>query len=338
MAKKAQITLLDIANKIGVSKVSVSKALRDHPDISPEKTELIKKTAQKMGYYPNIAARNLSSRKTNTLGVIVPVIANNFFASVIESIYNYAFENNYEIILAVSQEDSARERKHLETMLSMRVDGIIISVTEHSSNLDLFRSIKKRNIPLVFFDRIANLKGINTITVDNEAGAFAAVEHAIKHGYRKIGFLSGWDDVNIGKERMSGFLNVMEKYKINVNKDWIIHCGYSKVDGYNGFMEMYKKGDLPEFIFTVTFPVALGTYSAAEELGLKIPQDFDILCFGNSDINNYLTPSLSCIDQDTTELAKNSFDLMLENINAGSKFKPKQIKINPNLILRETCV
>ena len=141
MSKNSQITLSDIASALNVTKVTVSKALRDHPDISKDKTELIKKTAAKMGYYPNIAARNLSSHKTNTIGVIIPVIANNFFASVVESIYEITFESDYEIILAVSQENSARERKHIETMLSMRVDGIILSLVEHSQNIDLFRKI-----------------------------------------------------------------------------------------------------------------------------------------------------------------------------------------------------
>ncbi|MBI9071325.1 MAG: LacI family DNA-binding transcriptional regulator [Melioribacteraceae bacterium] len=338
MNKKTQITLQDIAVELNVTKVTVSKALRDHPDISKEKTELVKETARKMGYYPNFAARNLSSKKTNTIGVIVPVIANNFFAQVIESIYDYAFKNDYEIILAVSQEDSERERKHLETMLSMRVDGIMISLTEHSSNMDMFRKIKKMGVPLVFFDRVPNMKAINSVTVDNVLGAFIAVEQAINKGYKEIGFLAGYDDINIGRERMEGFNKALEKYKIKKNNKWIIHAGYSKADGYNGFMELHKRGNIPEFIFAVTFPVALGVYCAAEELGLKIPTDFDILCFGNSNINKYLKPSLSCIDQDADELARQSVDSIFNIINSTASIRAKEIKITPKLIIRETCI
>ena len=137
-----QITLNDIAAKLNVSAVTISKALRGHPDISKETTKLVKKVAAELGYSPNFMARNLSSRKSNTIGVVIPKIAHHFFSSIIEHIYNYAFEHNYEIILTVSQENAAREQKHIETLISMRVDGIIISITQETNDLDIFHLIK----------------------------------------------------------------------------------------------------------------------------------------------------------------------------------------------------
>ena len=337
MNKKKTVTLLDIAKELKVSKVTVSKALRDHPDISAERKRIVKDKAKEMEYFPNFAARNLSAKKSNTIGVIVPAIANSFFAQVIEAIYNYAFEHDYEIILAISQEDSEKERKYLETMLSMKVDGIITSVSMHSKNIDMFRKIKSINIPLVFFDRILNMKGISSVTVNNELGAYQAITHAIKTRYKKIGFLAGFDDINIGKERMIGFEKAMNENKIKIKKDWVVNCGYSKEEGYNGFYELYNKGKLPQLIFAVTFPVALGAYCAAEELGLTIPDDFDIICFGNSKINKYLKPSITCIDQDASEVGINSLKLIFEMIAKGKGFKPQKIKIEPKLKIKDTC-
>ena len=130
------ITLEDIAKRLNVSSVTVSKALRGHPDISKETTKQVKKIASELGYSPNFMARNLSARKSNTIGVVVPKIAHHFFSSIIEHIYNYAFVNNYEIILTVSQEDCDRERKHLQTLMSMRVDGIIISIAQNTTDFE----------------------------------------------------------------------------------------------------------------------------------------------------------------------------------------------------------
>lgn len=334
MKKKAQITLQDIAERLKVSKVTVSKALRNHPDISEKRSEEIKQTANEMGYYPNIAARNLSSKKTNTIGVIVPVISNFFMAHVIEAIYDSAFNNEYGIILAVSQENSERERKHLETMLSMRIDGLLISVSEHTQNFDLFREIKKRGIPIVFFDRTINESEFSSVTSNNIDGAFKIVEYAIKKGYKRIGHIAGWEDSNIGKDRYAGFKKAMNKYKIPINRQLIVRGGFARKDGYEGFKKLNEKGILPEFILAVTYPVALGIYDAVKEAGLRIPDDINIMCFGNSDINEYLKPSLGCVDLNPRELGEESFNLLLTEIN--NKKKPVEaVKIDTELIVNE---
>ena len=332
MTKKTQITLQHIADKLKVSKVTVSKALRDHPDISEERSELIKKTAHKMGYYPNIAARNLSSKKTNTIGVIVPIISNFFMAHVIEAIYDAAFNSGYEIILAVSQESSERERKHLETLLSMRVDGILISVSEHTQNMNLFEDIKRRGIPMVFFDRTVNESEFSSVTSNNVEGAFKIVEHAIRKGYKKIGHIAGWDDTNIGRDRYAGFKKAMNKYKIPINRQFIVKGGFGRKDGYAGFSKLLEKNALPELIFAVTYPVALGIYDAIEESGLKIPGDIDLMCFGNSDINEYLKPSISCVDLNPGTLGEQAFNLLLSSIDSRNK-SVKSVKIDTELIL-----
>ena len=337
MNRRNQITLEDIAKELNVSKVTVSKALRGHPDISVVTTELIKKTAEKMGYTPNYFARNLSSRKSNTIGLVVPKIAHFFFGSVIEAIYDTAFKNNYEIILTVSQENAEREKKHIESLLSMRVDGLIVSVSQETKDAAIFETVKQKGVPLTFIDRIIEIPDVSTVTVDDRGGSFEAVEHAIKLGYKKLGHLAGYEDIYIGKRRHQGFVDALQKHNIEVNPNWIITGGFGEEDGYKGFMKMLKNQNLPEFLFTVTYPVALGVYAAVQEVGLKIPDDIDILCFGNSDINRFISPSLSCVDQPTEELGKKAVELIIENINNFESFEPRHIEIPTNLLLRETC-
>lgn len=337
MNKRLQITLDDIAKQLNVSKVTVSKALRGHPDISKETTRLVKKVAQELGYTPNYMARNLSSKKSNTIGVVVPKIAHFFFGSVIESIYDTAFHNNYEIILTVSQENTEIEKKHIETLLAMRVDGLIVSITQNTRDNAIFDRAIKSGVPLIFMDRVMDIPGSSTVAVDDRDGTFHAIEHAIKIGYTKIAHLAGYPEINIGLNRYLGFEDAMKQHGLTINPDWIIRGGFGEEFGYNGFMKLYESNNMPEFIFTVTYPVALGVYAAVEELGLKIPDDIDIMCFGNSDVNRFISPSLSCVNQPTDKLGKSSVELMIDQIKNIETFEPQHIVIPTNLILRETC-
>jgi len=336
--KEKPVTLSDIANRLNISTVTVSKALRNHPDISPATTKLIKQVADELGYMPNIMARNLSSRRSNTIGVVIPKIAHFFFGSVVEHIYNIAQTKNYEIILTVSQESAEKERRHIQTLMAMKVDGIIISISQETKNLEIFDLVRRRDVPIVFIDRIPDLPNINSVAVDDEGGAFKAIEHAINLGYTRIGHFAGTSFINIGRERYNGFKRAMEKHNIEINPDWVIEGGFGEDSGYNHFMKLYKENNLPDLIFAATYPIALGVYMAANEVGIKIPDDVDIICFGNAKIQKFLSPPLSCIDQPTDLISKHAMDLILENIQNKEDYKPQNIVIDTELILRGTCI
>ena len=337
MAKTQNITLNDIAKVLNVSKVTISKALRNHPDISIRMKDLIKKTAIEMGYSPNFVARNLSAKKTNTIGLVVPKIAHFFFGSVIEAIYDAAFENNYEIILTVTQENQEKENKYIQSLLSMRVDGIIISITQNTVDCSMFESIREKEVPIVFLDRVVECGDFSCVTVEDYAGSYKATEHAIKMGYTKLAHFAGPKEINISRERYRGFVNALTDNNIRVNEEWIIHGGYSDVDGYNALMKLAEAGNLPEFIFTVTYPVALGVYAAAQKLGLKISQDIDVICFGDSDVNRFISPSLSCVYQPTEKLGREAVKMILEQINNYENYNPVKLELPTDLVIRETC-
>lgn len=333
------VTLKDIAHRIGVSMVTVSKALRNHPDISPQRTKIIKQVAEEMGYTPNILARGLSARRSNTIGVIVPKIAHFFFGSIIENIYNVAFQNNYEIILTVSQENALREKKHIQQFLSMKVDGIILSLSQETNDYEIFETVKRRNIPIVFMDRIPRIDSVDTVSVDDRIGAFKAVDHAIKVGYKNISHFGGYHEINIGLERYMGYKSAMEQNGIEINPDWVLKGGFGENYGYESLIKLYREKNLPDLIFTVTYPVALGVYMAAAELGLRIPEDIDVICYGNAKVQNFLSPPLSCVDQPTDKLAEESMKILLEKIYSDEDEQPiRNVVIDSDLILRGTCV
>ena len=328
-----QVRLEDIAKKLGVSTVTVSKALRNHPDISVETTEKVKSFAEKMGYMPNFNARSLSSRRSNTIGVIVPKIAHIFFATLIEAVYEVALKNNYEIILMVSQEDAEIENKHLLSLLSMRVDGIIISVTEKTTDLSTFQRIQSLGIPLVFVDRVLPLPNTSKVVVDDKDGAFVSIDYAARRGYKKIAFLGGYPHINIATLRYRGFVEAMNYHKIPIRQKWVIEGGLGEEDGYDGFMKICKGGEIPEFVFAITYPVALGLYVAAMEMGLRIPQDIEVTCFGKNTFNRYIPSIFNFIDQPAAELAYTAMDLLMKQINNPRKFEPVEAVLKTQLLV-----
>jgi len=337
MTPKKSITLKDIADELQLSKVSVSKALRDHPDIGLETKQLVRETAERLGYVPNYIARNLSSRKSKTIGLVVPKIAHHFFASAIETIYQTAFENNYEIIMTVSQENVENELIHLQTLLSMRVEGLLISVTEQTKDKSIFETVKNRGIPLVFFDRVIEGLGFSTVTADDEAGTCEAITEIIESGYTKIAHLAGYGYTNIGKKRLNGFQKAMKDKNLEIRDSWIVETGFAEGDGYKGFMKLFRSGELPEVIFTVTYPVALGVILGAQEAGISIPKDLQIVSFGGSIYNRFVTPSISYIDQPSEDIGRKAVELLLDEIKNPEMREEKHIVVPTELVICDTC-
>lgn len=336
--KRSHTKISDIARRLRISSVSVSKALRGHPDISAETTAKIKKVAMEMGYVPNFMARRLSARHSQTVGVIVPKIAHFFFSKVIQAIYDAAFENKYEILLMVSQENAEREALHLQTLLSMRVDGLIVSISQETQSATVFKPVLERGIPLTFMDRVLKLRGSNTVMADDRGGAYSAVEQAIRSGYRKIGHLGGPQHLHVARERFRGLREALADHRISFDPDNAVFGGFGEEDGYNGFAKLVSRGDVPEFIFAVSFPVALGALKAARERGLRVPEDLDMISFGSGGFNEFLSPSLTIVEQPTVELGRAAFEITLENIKVGEGFKPRHIQIPTKLVVGETCV
>lgn len=335
--KFSQITLADLAKKLNVSKVTISKALRDHPDISPETKQRVKTLANKLGYTPNYIARNLSSRKSGTIGVVVPKIAHHFFATAIETIYDTALQNNYEVILMVSQEDARREALHIQTLLSMRVDGLLISVSQETRDLSIFKTVDKLGVPTVLFDRVVEGFNFSTVTSDDEGGTMQIMEYAIQAGYKRIAHLAGYAHTSIGRLRAMGFQKAMAKYKLQINPEWVIEGGFSEKDGYLGGMKLLSGKEIPELIYAVTYPVALGLFSAARDKGISIPDQVDVICFGGSNYNKYIKPSITCIEQPVQLIGKRAMELLLEEISHPGSQSLQHLVCPVELFRGDTC-
>jgi LacI family transcriptional regulator len=324
----AHATQLDIARKLNVSRITVSKALRDHPDISAAMKKKVLETAEKLGYTPNLIAQNLTSRKSFTIGLVIPDLENSFFAYAADSIIDAASEKNYNVFVTVSRENQNNEKLNIHKLIGMRVDGLLVCISQQTNNSQIFDHVKKLNIPLVFFDR--NFEGLDfpNVTFDDRYGAYVAMEEIIKEGYTKIAHLAGYSNVSIGRERCAGYKKALEKNGIKINPKWIIEGGFEVKDGYKSFMRLYHSKNLPEIIFTVNDRAALGVYHAAKEVGVRIPEDIGIAAFGFNEVAGTFTPQLSIINQNPRKIGLAAVKMLLEEIEhkKTSKLQKKIIE------------
>ncbi|MDR8393429.1 LacI family transcriptional regulator [Aliifodinibius sp. S!AR15-10] len=335
------VRLKDIAERLNITKVSVSKALRDHPDISDETREKVKKMAKKMGYRPNLVARSLTSQKTNTIGVIVPKIAHTFFSSVIQGVYQAALETDYEVILGISMEDDKLEKKHVESMLNMRVEGMLISISEKTKDMENFEMVRDMDVDLVFYDRGFFTDDYTYVKVEDRGGARKGVLHMINRGYKDIAHLSGKLKVNmgqdrnigrIGQERNLGYRDALEEAGMDINEDAIVEGGFGEQDGYKGFEKLMKQHGKPEALFCVTYPVGLGALQYMLDHDID-PAEIPILSFGSSEFNQYLSYPFICIDQPSFGLGQSAFKRLVSEISAEEKMKPELITLPADMII-----
>jgi LacI family transcriptional regulator len=322
----------DIAKKLNVTRITVSKALRDHPDISTEMKKKVLDTAEELGYIPNLVAQNLISRRTFTLGVVIPALGNSFFAYTAESIIETVADKNYSVVVTVSVENQQIEKLSIQKLIGMRVDGLLVCVSQQTTDPKIFNSIKSLNIPLVFFDRQFEDLDFPCVTFDDKNGAITALNEIIEQGYTKIAHFAGFSNVSIGKERNLGYKHALERNGIEVNPEWIIEGGFEIKDGYEAFFKLYNKNNLPEIIFAVNDRVALGVYKAIKETELTIPDDIGIVGYGFKDTANLFSPSLTIINQDPRKIGKTAAELLLELI------KNPGLETERNIVIKEEFI
>jgi LacI family transcriptional regulator len=308
----------DIAKLLNISRVTVSKALRDHPDISPEMKKKVRETVEKMGYVPNLIARQLNAKKTFTVGIVVPDLENSFFSFVVDSMIDYATEHAYHVLLTVSREKQEIEKKNIENLIGMRVDGILVCLTQETTGFDIFSTVEKMNIPLVFFDRAPESLNFSRVVFNDQSGAVDAVNRIIQEGYTRIAHFAGYSATSIGKIRAEGYLQALRENKIPLKKEWLIEGGFEMKDGYESFMKLRNSGNIPEVIFTVNDRVALGAYKGIKEAGFRIPEDIGIFGFGFHEITDFLNPPLTVIKQDPREMGLTAMRQLLGEIEGTS--------------------
>lgn len=327
-----KVSQKDIAESLNVSRVTVTKALQDHPDIVLKTRERIQERAAEMGYIPDFIGRSLSSKRTQTIGIILPKIAHSFFAWSIESFYKEAKKRGYHIIPMISFEDQENELDNIKTLLSMRVDGIIIDVAGNCEENTNYEIAKRTGCKVLFYDRFpTNSRDAAIVTNDREI-ASELTKLLINKGCKKIFHFAGPYSLNISMERQRGYEEAMSEHKL---MKYIYSVDMNKESGYEAMMKLAKNNEVPEAIFTVNDSVAHGVYKAAKELGLNIPGDIAVAGFGDVTISYLLDPPMTTVRIPVEEMTKAALDTLIDMIENDKESK-KKISFPSEIIERES--
>ena len=337
MAQKPEITIHDIAKKLNISASTVSRALKDNPLISEATRKKIKNAAMEMGYRPNVMAANLRTRRTNTIGVIVPLINRHFFSSVISGIEDVAYKQGFAVTISQSNDNLEKESTIAHSLFSNRVDGLILSIGMETQTYDHLKLFSERNIPLVFFDRIVEEIPAHKIVVDDFGGAYRATQHLLEQGRKNIAHIGGPLNLQIYEKREAGYRQAISNAGLQINENLILHNSLTREDGLYAIKKIIRSKERPDAIFCANDTTALSTIIYLKEKGIKVPEDIAIVGFSNEPFSELVTPSISTIKQPGFEMGQKAAELLIKQIS--SKTKPKTyetIVMETELIVRDS--
>jgi DNA-binding LacI/PurR family transcriptional regulator len=321
------ITQEDIARMLGVTRITVSKALRGHPDISAAMKQRVAEAVAQSGYSPNQIARQLVSRATRTIGVIVPDLENSFYSFVVNSIIDEAAGRGYQALLTVSRENPVIEKNNLSNLLGMRVDGLLVCLSQKSNDSSVFDPVSRMELPLVYFDRIPANGPHHAVVFDDYRAVRQAIDQLVIAGFTRIAHFSGYNTTNVGRERLAGYRDGLDRNGLIIWKEWVIEGGYEMIDGYDAFRRLHKSGNLPEVVLTVNDRVALGVYRACRELGLRIPEDIGVAGFGFPETTRMFNPPLAVVSQDPRLMGQTAARHLIDMIQYGTKEPSGEIRL-----------
>jgi len=307
-------TINDIAKELKTTPATVSRALNNHPRISEKTKKSVRQAALKLNYKRNRIASSLRSGKSHLIGVLIPSAEINFFGSVVHGIESIANVCGYNILLYQSNESRDFEEKGLETFLSARVDGILVSIAKGTLDHSHFRDIKKRGIPIVFFDRSNDELGIDSVVIDDKKGAFQATSELINQGYKRIAHIAGPKHLKNFADRIKGYIQALKKNKLPVDESLIYYGNVSIESGIEGTRHFFSMSHPPDAIFATEDFTALGVISELKKRKIKIPDQVGVVGFANELFGEHITPSLSTVDQQTIQMGKSALNLLVELI------------------------
>jgi DNA-binding LacI/PurR family transcriptional regulator len=334
------VTIKDIAKALGLSTSTVSRALRDSYEISPETKKLVLEYAAKINYHPNPIALSLKERRSRSIGVIVIEIANSFFSQTIDGIESIAYSKGYNVIISQSRESFDREAINLNYLTSRSIDGLIVSVSAETRDFSNFKELHERGMPIVFFDRIVNEINTHKVIVDNYKGAYEATAKLIEEGCENIAAITNTEILSITRERLAGYKAALADHHIKEKESLIKFCPHgglvlAEID--EAMTELLNMPVRPDAILALSDKLTTGCLRVLKEKKLRVPEDMGLFGFSNSDITELIAPPLSIIKQPAFEMGEIATTLLLQLIESKHPVTDFETRVlAPQLIIRES--
>ncbi len=338
-------TIYDIAKVLDITAASVSRALNNNPKISENTRKLVLETAAKMNYKQNKLALALRSGKSYNVGVIVPRIDSNFFASIIRGIEEELYAHKYNVIICQTHEDEKREFENINTLLNAQVDGILMSVSNATSenlgseNDRIIKRVIEKNVPLIFFDRKKNIDGVSSVTINDYDVSYLATKHLIEQGCSRIAHFKGNQSLEIFANRLAGYKQALLDNGIAYEEDYVVQTKSSVVAGAEAVKVLMKLKNPPDALFSSSDFAALGAIQELKAQGLRIPEDFCVVGFGNEPFTDFMELPMSTVDQVPLEMGKMTAKVFLEHIdNTGNAKIEKKVVLTSELNIRQSSL
>jgi LacI family transcriptional regulator len=329
------VTIKDIAKALNISTSTVSRALRDSYEINPETKRLVLEYAEKLNYRPNPIALSLKENRSRAIGVVVPEIDNYFFSQAINGIEAIAYNRGYHVVIFQSHESYEREVVNIEHIIARKVDGLLISLSGHTTDVSHLKNLEEKGLPVVFFDRVTDDIDTHKVVADNEEGAFKAVEHLIQTGRKRIALAASLPWLSITQERVAGYKAALEKYGLTYDENLIRYCDFTVGEADKKVAELLDQK--PDALFTASDRLALACLAALKIRKIDIPKEVAVLGFTNIKAASLLSPPLSVVSQPAFEMGHTAADLLLDLIEKKQRALPFQtIKLSTELIVRES--
>jgi len=334
--KNAQATIRDLALKLNISISTVSRALRNAPDVNPETKQAVRELAQKLNYEPNRVAQSLRIKKTNTIGIVVPEIAMHFFSSFISGAQEYAAQQGYSIMICQSMERMNTEISNIHMLVSNRVDGLLISLSSETTNTDHLEQLLGKKIPLVMFDRVSDKLNVSKVIVDDYDGAVKLTTHLIETGCRKIAYLGGPENLYVNQQRFRGYQDALHKHNLPLDQSRIIHNIDLQDAPTAGTHRLLDLPQRPDAIFCMNDPLAIKAMQVLKARGVKIPDDISITGFTNEPVSQFIEPSLTTVAQPANLMGQTAARLFIEQLESKENYEPITKVLATELIIRNS--
>lgn len=334
--RRRYTTIKDIAKALNISIATVSRALRDKYDVSPETRKRVLELANELNYKPNFNATGLVQRSTHNLGVIIPGITNFYFSTVITGIQEIAHVNGFNIVLYITNDDPSIELQVLKNLSGSSLDGVLACVSGRGNNYSNFQELIEDGLPVVFFDRVVSSIETSKVVQDDFNGAFKAVAHLVKQGYKKIAHITGPKELFLTENRLRGYYEALEAHNLQKREDFIIHSGFSQKDGEADTAILFEnRNDAPDAVFAVCDRKGIGVILALRKMNISVGKDVGVIGFTNDPISEIISPTLSTVAEPAYEIGKRSCELLLKHIRKSS-FPAEEITLSGELIERES--
>ncbi|QHW00075.1 LacI family DNA-binding transcriptional regulator [Spirosoma endbachense] len=334
-----QVTIKDLASELNLSTSTVSRALRDSWEINPETKRRVLELAQRLDYNPNPVALSLLSSHSQEIGVIVPEIANPFFAVVIAGIEAIAFAQGYQVVIYQSHDSYEREVLNVKHIAQQRKDGLLVSIATSTQDYSHFQTLHERGFPIVFFDRVCDGIDTHSILVDDFEGAYMATEHLIKQGCEHIALLAGSQNLVTSRRRMHGYRAALLDYNRPIVDEWMIPLAFNAQQSLKITRELLGRSKRPDGIFAASDTIALGCHAAINELGLSMPGEIALVGFADLPFASLLNPPLSSVAQPAFEMGQSAASLLIDLIkNPGGQIASINNVLKTKLMVRKSSL